>query len=52
MQPWSEEEYKALVSWVLFVGFDERWPVAKPPEFWDYAAMFVASIVCSGFQCI
>jgi hypothetical protein len=39
--PWSDDELKALVSYVRMRGHTGRWPGTKSHEFWKNAADFV-----------
>ena len=39
--PWSEEESKALVNYVLFRGYSKSWPASGKTSFWNLAANFV-----------
>ena len=39
--PWSDDEIKALVSYVRMRGHTERWPGTKSHDFWTSAADFV-----------
>lgn len=45
-EPWSEDELKALVEFVLFNS--ESWPTHKQYEFWNKAADFVRNRASTG----
>lgn len=40
-EPWSEQEVKALVEFILFHGTGSKWPATKNDAFWSKAASFV-----------
>ena len=41
VEPWTENEIKALVDFILFHGAGEKWPTTKNDTFWRKAALFV-----------
>ena len=45
--PWSEQEVKALVEFILFHTPGDNWPTTKNDHFWRNAAMFVKERSCA-----
>ena len=39
--PWTEEEIKALVEFILFYEKDNKWPSHKRSEYWKGAGRFI-----------